>query len=64
VVFDYFTKWAKAMMTFANDGKTVSLFIFNHIIARFGVPKELVTDHGSHFQHKMIIELAAQLGFH
>lgn len=42
---------------FANDGKTVSLFIFNHIIPRFGVPKELFTDHGSHFQNKMIIEL-------
>jgi len=32
IVVDYFTKWAKAMPTFDNTGKTATLFIFNHII--------------------------------
>ena len=49
VAVNYFTKWAKAMPTYLNDGKTTALFTFNHIIARFRVPKQLVTDHGSHF---------------
>jgi hypothetical protein len=49
VVVDYFTKWVEAMPTFSNDDKTVALFVFNHIIARFGVPKAIVIDHGSHF---------------
>ena len=34
VAIDYFTKWAEAMPTYAEDGKTVAL-LFNHIIARF-----------------------------
>ena len=38
VAVDYFTKWAEAMPTYAEDGKTVALFLFNHVIARFGVP--------------------------
>jgi hypothetical protein len=39
VAVDYFTKWAEAMPTFDNTGKTAALFLFNHVIARFGVPK-------------------------
>ena len=39
VVVNYFTKWAKSMLTYLSDGKTTTLFTFNHIIARFRVPK-------------------------
>jgi hypothetical protein len=63
VVMDYFTKWAEAMPTFVNDGETATLFIFNQVITRFGVPREIVTDHGSHFQNRMMSELASKLGF-
>jgi hypothetical protein len=59
---DYFTKWAKAMPTFHNTGKTAVLFIFNHIITRFGVPQAIVTDHGSHFRNFMMSELTEKLG--
>ena len=37
VVVDYFTKWVEAMSTYPNDTRIVALFMFNHIIARFGV---------------------------
>jgi hypothetical protein len=57
VVVDYFTKWVEAMPTFKDDGKTTTLFLFNQIIARFDVLREIVTDHGSHFQNKMMTEL-------
>jgi hypothetical protein len=63
VVIDYFTKWVEAMPTFSNDGETTTLFIFNQVIARFRVPREIVTDHGSHFQNRMMSELASKLGF-
>ena len=59
---DYFNKWAEAMPTFSADGKNAATFIFNHIIARFGVPQAIITDHGSHFQNIMMIELTDQLG--
>ena len=63
VVVDYFTKWVEAMPTFKDDGETTTLFLFNQIIAQFGVPREVVTDHGSHFQNQMMNELASKLGY-
>jgi hypothetical protein len=62
VAVDYFTKWVKAMPTFNNYGETSTLFIFNQIVARFGIPKEIVADHGSHFQNKMMTELTSNIG--
>ena len=47
----------------SEDGNITALFLFNHIIAKFEIPKAIVTDHGSHFQNKMIAELSAKLGF-
>ena len=45
------------------DKETVAFFIFNQIITRFGIPKVIVTHHGSHFQNSMMTELATMLGF-
>ena len=42
------------MTTFKADGEMTTYFIFNQIIARFGIPKQIVTDHGSHFQNIMM----------
>ena len=63
VAVDYFTKLAEAMPTYKDDGETATFFVFNQIIARFGIPKEIVTDHGSHFQNNMMTKLAIMLGF-
>eukprot|EP00253_Pinus_taeda_P011271 PITA_11271 len=59
---DYFTKWDEAMPTFEADGKTTAIFVFNHIIARFGVPQEIITNHGHHFRNVMMTELTGQHG--
>ena len=63
VAMDYFTKWAEARPTYAEDGNTAALFLFNHIITRFGVLQSIITDHGSHFHNQMMEELSAKLGF-
>eukprot|EP00253_Pinus_taeda_P022868 PITA_22868 len=60
---DYFTKWAEAMPTYKKDSETTVLFLFNQIISRFDIPREIVTDHGSHFQNQLMSELALKLGF-
>jgi hypothetical protein len=62
VAIDYFMKWVEAMPTFKDDGETATLFFFNQIIARFNIPRDIVTDHGSHFQNKMMSELTSNLG--
>jgi transposase InsO family protein len=51
------------MPTFLNNVCTATLFVFNHIITRFGVPQAIVTDHGSHFKNQMMGELCTKLGF-
>ena len=51
------------MPTFKANGETAAFFVFNQIIARFGIPKVIVTDHGSHFQNSMMTELTTMLGF-
>ena len=64
VAIDYFTKRVEAMPTYVEDGNTAALFLFNHIIARFGVPQSIITDHRSHSHNQMREELSAKLGFH
>jgi transposase InsO family protein len=62
VAVDYFTKWVEAMPTFDNTEKTVALFLFNHIVTRFGVPQAIITVHGSHFCNFMMSEHTEKLG--
>jgi hypothetical protein len=62
IAVDYFTKWVEAMPRFKDDGETATLFLFNQIIARLGIPREIVTDHGSHFQNQMMTKLTSKLG--
>ena len=63
MAIDYFTKWAAAMPTYVEDGNTAALFLFNHVIAIFGVSQSIGIDHGSHFRNQMMEELSAKLGF-
>ena len=42
---------------------TAMHFVFNQIITWFGILKELVIDHGRHFQNQMMGELASKLGY-
>ena len=63
VAVDYFTKWAEAMPTFNCTAETAARFFFNHVITRFRIPKQLVSDHGSHFEDSVWRELSTFLKF-
>ena len=63
VAVDYFMKWAEAMPMIKSDGEIAMHFIFNQIITRFGIPKDLVTNHGRNFQNRMMEELDSKLGY-
>ena len=59
MAIDYFTKWvevASYSMIIANH---VARFIENNIIFLFGVPQEIISDNGSHFEgeFRRIMEL-------
>ena len=49
VVIDYVSKWVEAVATPKNDAKTVVKFLKKNIFSRFGVPRVLISDGGSHF---------------
>ena len=49
VAVDYVSKWVEAIATPRNDSKVVINFLRKHIFTRFGVPRALVSDGGSHF---------------
>ena len=53
----------EAMPTYVKYEKITTLFLFNHIISRFRIPRAIVTDHGSRFQNKMMADLSAKLWF-
>ena len=63
IIVDNFMKWVEAMPTFKSDGEIAYFFVFNQIIAWFGIPKVTITDHGSHFQNSMMMEPTTMLGF-
>jgi hypothetical protein len=58
---DYFTKWAKAMPTFNNIAETATHFFFNHVSSCFGVPLQMVFDHGKHFENKIFVDIFSRL---
>jgi transposase InsO family protein len=59
----YFTKWVEAIPTFKTTADTTTRFVFNHVITRFGVPIQLVFDHGKQFENKIFVEISSKLGF-
>lgn len=54
VATDYVTKWAEAIATKMNSAQMVATFLYENIITRFGCPKELVSDRGTHFINSTI----------
>ncbi|CAN6576812.1 unnamed protein product [Malus baccata var. baccata] len=51
---DYVSKWVEARATRTNDSKVVADFIRTNIFARFGMPRVIISDGGSHFCNRTI----------
>ena len=51
VAVDYVTKWAEAIPSSHGDHETALKMLKDIIFPRFGVPRYLMTDGGSHFIH-------------
>ncbi|KAJ9694023.1 hypothetical protein PVL29_009818 [Vitis rotundifolia] len=50
VAIDYFTKWVEAASYARLTSSGVASFIRSHIICRYGVPHELISDRGVYFR--------------
>ncbi|CAN6691849.1 unnamed protein product [Malus baccata var. baccata] len=51
---DYVSKWVEAKATRTNDSKVVANFVKTNIFSRFGMPRVLISDGGSHFCNRTI----------
>ncbi|XP_071902808.1 uncharacterized protein [Coffea arabica] len=61
-LLDYVSKWVEAKATRTNDSKVVAEFIKSNIFVRFGMPRAIVSDRGTHFCNKTITALFRRYG--
>jgi hypothetical protein len=54
VAVDYVSKWIEAVATKTNDHKVVVKFIQTNIFSRFGMPRAIISDGGTHFCNRFI----------
>ena len=59
---DYVSKWVEAIPTRTNDAKVVAQFLRGNIFSRFGTPRALITDNGTHFCNKVIDKVLQKYG--
>ncbi|XP_074311480.1 uncharacterized protein LOC141647254 [Silene latifolia] len=59
---DYVSKWVEAKATKTDDAKVVGEFLKTNIFSRFGFPKALISDRGTHFCNKAIGALLKKYG--
>jgi transposase InsO family protein len=64
IATDYLTRWAKARAVKDCSETTAGHFIFDDIITRFGCPKILMSDQGTHFINKTIEALTEEFEVH
>ncbi|RVW18356.1 Retrovirus-related Pol polyprotein from transposon 17.6 [Vitis vinifera] len=59
---DYVSKWVEAILCKHNDHRVVLKFLKENIFSRFGVPKAIINDGGTHFCNKPFETLLAKYG--
>ena len=62
VAVDYVSKWVEAVASPINDAQVVIRLFKNIIFPRFGVPRLVISDGGSHFISKIFNKLLARYG--
>ncbi|XP_062089685.1 uncharacterized protein LOC133796224 [Humulus lupulus] len=59
VAIDYVSKWVEAVASPTNDSNVVMKFLHKHVFTRFGTPRALISDEGTHFVNKILAALLA-----
>ena len=59
---DYVSKWVEATTCPRNDAITGVRFIQRNILRRFGAPRIIISDEGSHFANKVFAKLMSRYG--
>lgn len=59
---DYVSKWVEAIPTKTNDHRVVVKFLKENIFSRFGTPRAMISDGGSHFCNRPFASLMFKYG--
>ena len=62
VAIDYLTKWIEAKPINAKEATKITQFLFEEIITRHGVPKEIISDNGLEFSNNLMKEFCDKHG--
>nr|XP_016438554.1 PREDICTED: uncharacterized protein K02A2.6-like [Nicotiana tabacum] len=62
VAIDYVSKWVEAIPTSTNDARVVCEILRKKIFTRFGTPRVIINDNGSHFVNKQFATLLFKYG--
>ena len=62
LAMDYVSKWVEAIACPRNDANTVVEFIQRNILSRFGAPRTIISDEGSHLANKIFEKLMSKYG--
>ncbi|XP_031260845.1 uncharacterized protein LOC116119030 [Pistacia vera] len=61
--FDYVSKWVEAIALPTKDARVVVKFMKKNIFSRFGTPRAIISDGGSHFCNRQLATLLSKYGF-
>ncbi|XP_039032087.1 uncharacterized protein LOC120167021 [Hibiscus syriacus] len=56
------SKWVKAIGMPRNDSKTIPKFLHKYIFMRFGAPRDIIKDEGTHFDKNLIGKVLQRYG--
>ncbi|KAK6159300.1 hypothetical protein DH2020_006614 [Rehmannia glutinosa] len=59
---EYVSRWVEAIPSKTNDAQVVMRFLKKNIFTRFGTPRALISEGGSHFVNKLMSNLLAKYG--
>ena len=62
VAVDYVSKWIEAIALPSNDSKVVIKFLKKNIFTRFGTPRAIISDGGTHFCNRYFDALLSKYG--
>jgi hypothetical protein len=61
-ITDYFTRWVTAVALPDCSAQTTARTLFNDYICRYGVPKSILSDQGTHFKNQLMEAMAKLIG--
>lgn len=61
LVVDYVSKWVEAIPTRTDDSKVIAGFIRSNVFCRFGIPRPIISDQGTHFCNRTMDAFASEV---